>query len=181
MRQVVVSLVALMLTGCHAPCGSRMPFWMSAECAIRQVPGEGDLDGCDAVVRVLVDDATETTAGAGDAVVLTGMVENLTDQPLELAVTDLCPAGVVQFDGLGDDMDVYGTCLAGACTEYGETVTITLMPGEPLFDEVLIDVEGDDCSAPLSDGDYVISGALALVEPAEHSVCELAAALNVER
>jgi hypothetical protein len=158
-----------------------MPLWVHAECEIRLLDIEDDLDGCDAVVRVLVDDATETTAGARDAVVLTGVVHNLTDQPLELAVTDLCPEGRVQFAGLGDDVDVYGTCLAADCDGYGETVVLTLMPGEPLIDEVLIELEGDDCSAPLSDGSYVISGALALVDAAESSVCEQTAELRVER
>ncbi len=182
MFRSLASLMPLVLMGCHTVCGSTVPFWVQAECVL--LPGElpeyDDLTGCDAVVRVLIDGDAEGTAEAGAIVRLSGQVENLTQETLELSVIDRCPDGLIRFDGLGDDADVYGSCEAGECASYGETMLLTIEPGEALLVDLDLAVDGDTCNASLDDGTYLIEGSLELVYDSI-AVCSVGASLSVAR
>jgi len=182
MFRSLASLMPLVLMGCHTVCGSTAPFWVQAECVLLpdELPEYDDLTGCDAVVRVLIDGEVEGSAEAGDIVQLSGQVENLTQETLELAIIDRCPDGLMRFDGLGEDADVYGSCEAGECASHGETMWLTIEPGEALMVDLELAVDGDTCNPALDDGMYAIEGSLELVD-ASVEVCSRGASLAVAR
>ncbi|MFW6051146.1 MAG: hypothetical protein ACODAU_08225 [Myxococcota bacterium] len=55
--------------------------------------------------------------------------ENVGDAPVELTLPDRCPDGPVDFRGLAEGYDYYGTCSAGACPGPREPKRMSLPPG----------------------------------------------------
>ena len=141
---------------------------------------EDPYEGCDARVLVTFDGSTATAASPGEVVLLEAAVENLTEQPLEIVVVDRCPTGLVTFDGLPASTDVYGTCMAGDCASFGESVVIEVEPGESMVVGADLPIDGDDCSAPLEPGTYRVQGLLELVDDAQPVVCSTESELRVE-
>ena len=91
------------------------------------------------------------------------VAENRRKEPITFELPERCPNGLVDFTGLGEGYDYYGTCTAGACFRPNSAVTITLAPGErrPLVETTLFLGGQEPCRKALPSGRF----ALAAVPP----------------
>ena len=174
-------LLSLTLTGCHHECGTMNPFWLDAECesSAGYNPGDSGLTECDIMLEISVDGASEATAAAGEVVELVANIVNVSGFSQTFTIENPCPDGLVVFEGLGDGVDYYVSCLADECPEAGEPVSYTLAPGETLPVDATINTDGDDCSTPLDSGTYTVSGSLPLTTDPQPMVCALPARLTI--
>lgn len=96
---------------------------------------------------------------------LHAIVTNQTAEPLVLTLHDRCPGGSVDFSGLGEGVDYYGTCTMGACGPRPD-VELELAPGAPTrLATAVVNPRGGGCNAPLAPGRYSVSFGLPLVTP----------------
>lgn len=96
---------------------------------------------------------------------LHAIATNQTAEPLVLTLQDRCPGGAVDFSGLGDGFDYYGTCVMGACTPQPQ-LEIQLAPGVATrLATAVVDPRGNGCQAALAPGPYELSFALPLTDP----------------
>ena len=173
-------LVALAMTGCHSPCGGMIPIWTDEHCAEYPMPiDDTALPECDIMLELTANGESDATAGFDAAIDLAVNIENVSGIPQTFVVIDRCPDGLVVFDGLGEGFDYEGTCLAGDCLTYGESVEHTLAPEASLLVETAVVPWGDDCNAPIAPGVYTISGSLPLTDDPQPMVCGLPARLSL--
>ncbi|MDG1482289.1 MAG: hypothetical protein P8R54_22050 [Myxococcota bacterium] len=179
MSRRVFSILAVLaaLTGCRDECDATIPFGQSMDCdhGVGSI-GDAELVECDIMMSFTVSGAAEASDAAA---LIVASIENVSGAPQTVTVTEACPDGLVAFEGLGDGVDYYGSCLAGDCADYGESVAYTLAPGEVLEEEVIIRPDGDDCNAPMDAGTYIITGALSLTEDDQPIVCATSATLEI--
>ncbi|MBK8172149.1 MAG: hypothetical protein IPK60_17640 [Sandaracinaceae bacterium] len=95
-----------------AGCSGALP---DESVQVRAVPRQAEVqpsaanDSCELELRV-----STMPADAGRTV-LNATLLNRTQAPIEVTLPDRCPAGPIDFDGLGEGFDYYEACAAGAC------------------------------------------------------------------
>jgi len=127
---------------------------------------------CDVMLRLEVQGEDRVRA-------LRVYAENLRGERLELELPERCPAGLVDFEGLGAGYDYYGTCNAGACADSPPIRRITLEPQarRQLIAAAHIHLDGRaPCTTALPPGSYTVRP---LPPETSASVCVEGAVLDV--
>jgi hypothetical protein len=110
---------------------------------------------------------------SGGSWFLHAVATNQTDRPLHLELKGQCPGGAVEFSGLGDGYDYYGTCVMGPCSALEDPV-IELPPGASVrLATAVIAPKGNGCQPALSEAEYSVTFALPLKAPSA-VLCEQA-------
>ena len=106
------------------------------------------------------------------------VAENRQDEPVAFVLPERCPAGLVDFEGLGPNYDYYSTCNAGACLRSNGSTTITLAPHEQReLATTVIHVAGEEpCTRPLPRGRLPVR---AVLPRAPFPLCSTTAFIDV--
>lgn len=92
---------------------------------------------------------------------------NQTKETMKLPLHDRCPGGAVDFQGLGEGYDYYGTCTMGACGPREDPI-VELPPGVPVrLATAVVSPKGGACQAALTEASYSLSFTLPLKTPLE--------------
>ncbi len=93
-----------------------------------------------------------------DMVTLRAVARNLTREILKFDLPEKCPAGLIDFEGLGSGYDYYQTCNKGACVGFPEIRSVQIGPGQehPLASTYVSLAGQAPCTKPLSGTEFEI-------------------------
>ncbi len=95
------------------------------------------------------------------------IAENKQNTAITLTLPERCPNGLIDFHGLDDGYDYYGTCNTGPCIKPNGTTTLKLKPHERrTLAETTLHLSGRaPCTKPLTPGKHML-----LAEPPQNEL-----------
>jgi hypothetical protein len=149
---------------------------VTSEPATPEPEPEPEPETSDSCQVLLIVEAVGAKGRLTGPVTLRASAKNLTDAPLELALTDACPDGEARFFGLeptkDERYDYYNSCAAGMCAGGRPSKVIALPPGETVeISSAQIQPAGDQpCNEPIAPGKYELSFAVVLAKGSSNPV-----------